>query len=184
MITKLSVAALAALAIAAFPSHAALVSAAPPTCANTDVSANSFACSGSWAGNDANQQTDVLAELNNLLADSWTFAGKTGDANNGPFANDPSGATTGTLSFDSPLNGNFAIALKAANSFSLYVWQGATNVSSIDFSTIGTAINGNGKAQDLSHATLYVGVVPEPESYALALAGLGVLVLVARRRKA
>lgn len=175
-----------ALAVAAFavsaPAYAALSPATPPTCANTDVSPNSFACSGAWAGNDANQQADVLAELNSLLPDTWTFVGKSDDANNGPFTGNP-GTTSGTLTFDSPISGNFAIALKASNSFSLYVWQGVSGVTSIDFSTMGTALNPQGRPQALSHATLYVGAIPEPGTYALMFAGLGVVGLMARRRK-
>ena len=52
---------------------------------------------------------------------------------------------------------------------------------------MGTAINNNGKLQGLSHATLIdigtVTPVPEPETYALMLAGIGVLGFLARRRK-
>lgn len=183
MMKKLTSLALAAFATTAAPAYAALISAAPPTCANSDVSPNSFACSGSWLGNDANQQTDVLAELNNLLADTWTFGGKSDNANNGPFTGNPQ-TPTGTLTFDTPISGNFAIALKGSNSFSLYVWQGVNKVASVDFSMIGTATNPQGRPQDLSHASLYVGTVPEPGTYALMFAGLGAVGWIARRRRA
>jgi hypothetical protein len=171
-------AAVAALAFAAAPAFAALTSVAPPNCANTDVTPNSFACSGAWGGNDANQQADVLAELNNLLADTWSLSGKSDDANNGPFTGNPE-AGSGTLTFDSAMSGNFAIALKSGNQFSLYVWQGAVGVTEVGFDTIGTS-----SGRDLSHATLYVGTIPEPETYALMLAGLGIVGFMARRRRA
>lgn len=105
----------------------------------------------------------------------------------------------------------FGISLKAGNHHSLYLFDAATtdlgNVAqgwtSLSFSTIGTSVNWKGKAQDLSHASLWgfalspnsgvnceqfnscdpVSQVPEPGTGALMLAGLGAAIFVGRRRK-
>lgn len=171
-------------AFASMSAQAVLVSAAPPTCSVTNTTINATACSGSWAGNDSNQQVDVLAQLSSLSGGSlFTMVGKSDGSGNGPFTSNPK-VTSGTLTFDSPLSGSFAIALKASNSFSLYYFSGTSNLASLGFSTIGTALNKQGKAQDLSHATLYSAQpIPEPETYALMLAGLGVMGFIARRRQ-
>jgi aspartyl-tRNA synthetase len=93
------------------------------------------------------------------------------------------GSTGGSFSISPTVSGPFAIALKAANAFSLYYYDSSvTNVASLIYSTAGTAVNNNGKLQNLSHATLYQPV-PEPETYAMMLAGLAGLGFIARRRK-
>ncbi len=167
---------------------AALISAAPPTCSNNNI-LNPIAidCSGSWQGNDANQQSDVLSQL---LADfgdetglgTWLKSGKSDDSNSGPFTSNVK-ATTGTLNFDVAQKGFFAVALKASNSFSLYLLDGGEDgISSFDFNTIGTATNNSNMAQSLSHATLY-NFQPVPTPALLpGLIGMGVAAL--RKRKA
>jgi PEP-CTERM motif len=94
---------------------------------------------------------------------------------------------SGTLSFDTPITGWFAITLKASNQFSMYLFDGGVaGISSIDYSTLGTAVNNQGKAQNLSHASLWGGSavaapVPEPGTYALFFAGLAVVGWMSRR---
>jgi hypothetical protein len=183
---KLKIIAAATLSLAAMGANAALTSAGTPICALTDVSPGASACSGSWVGNDKNQQADVFAALNVMSAGTWINAGASDDAGNGPFTSN-SASNTGTLTFDSPVSGTFAVAVKAANNFSLYVWNNVSNVALFDFSTAGVSVNTGGVPNGLSHASLYVKegqvtVVPEPSTYALVLAGLGMMGLVARRR--
>ena len=188
----------AVLSVLAAPAHANLMSTGL-SCDNgnvmvTGMASGALACSGTFSGNDTPQQSDVLAQLavdfGSILGAGATFTvlGKSDDANSGPFASSLEGSTSGTLTFDTPQTGYFAVTLKAANSFSTYLFDGgSTGLTSIQFSTMGTAINKNGKLQGLSHATLIdigtVTPVPEPETYALMLAGVGVVGFLARRGK-
>jgi hypothetical protein len=136
------------------------------------------ACSGAWSGNNMNQ--DVAAQiqadwgLSNLVATDVTGGNAGSD---------------GTLSFAAQ-SGVFVLALKAGDAFSLYQFDGSSvqgGISSISYDTLGVGFvsGGNNKehfGQGLSHATVYAPV-PEPETYALLLAGLGVMGFIARRRR-
>lgn len=173
----------AALSLTALASQAALV-AGSYTCSLTDVVPGATACSGAWQGNDVAPEAnlaDTLAELANLSAGTWTYIGKSDDAGSGPFTSNP-GGTSGTLTLDAPYSGTFAVSLKSSNEFSLYVWEDVMNVSSFTFDL--------GDTNGLSHASLFTsdrvipGPIPEPSTYALMLAGLGAVGLVARRRRA
>lgn len=154
-------------------------------CANTTFSAlAASACAGSFVGN-LNGSAAELTVLGSSFPGSFSYAGSSNDASFGPFTADPSGATGGTLTFDSAISGQFVIGLKAANNYSFYLFNAASPLTSLSFdSTAGVALNAQGLPQNLSHATLYVGAVPEPETYALMLAGLGVIGWVGRRRRA
>lgn len=160
-----------------------------------------LACSGSWDGNDVNQQTGVLATLTTAFASftgstgTWSYVGttKAGEAS-GPFSSVP-GAITGTLILDGPIQGHFAIALKSSTNFSFYLYDGGlSGMSDIPFTTVGTSINRNMMEQRLSHASLYTytlppmpgditAPVPEPGTYALMLVGLGLVGYTVRRRQ-
>jgi hypothetical protein len=172
----------AALSLTALASQAALVSAGTYTCSLTDVTPGATACSGAWAGNNANQEADVLAELAVLSPGTWSALGTTdAGVDNGPFNPFDDELNTGTLTLDGPISGTFAIALKGGNEFSLYVWENVMDVNAVVFTMGGQSA--------LSHASLYQaeiipGPIPEPSTYALMLAGLGAIGLVARRRRA
>ena len=138
-------------------------------------------CSGAFSGNDTKQTDDILDELSKQFggnASDWSFdeADKSDSNGNGIFTSNPED-TSGTLTFDSPVTGTFAISLKAANSFSLFGFDGGTTgISSIGFITNGVSTNPNGKPQNLSHASFYQFTsqpsqpVPEP----LTILGSGV----------
>ena len=161
-----------------------LVLEGSPVCSVTNV-AGSTACAGAFDGNNTNKALrplvlDELADLSGLngwklVATLWTER-----------------APTGTLNLLAPIDGAFAIALKAGSNFSLYYFNGVgAAVSSFSYSTAGTGVNSHGLAQNLSHATLYtttalpvVTPVPEAASAALMLAGLAGLGFAVRRRKA
>ena len=163
------------------PAQAALTSISPP-CTDSTTTPPYVACSGAFEGNDTPQTADILGELANLSGtDGWFAVGKSDAANSGPFVSNP-GTNSGTLTFDTPITGQFALSLKAANAFSLFYYNTNVPVTDIAFDTLGVSVNQNGIAQDLSHATLYA--VPEADTYALMLAGLGLLGLgVAARRR-
>ena len=139
-------------------------------------------CYGPTVGNDnGNQAAAINAKWGSY--GTFTLMGSSGDAGNGPFT-----STDGSpLVFDSPISGYFALTLKQANSFSVYLLHAAAPVSSINWDTRGVV--GNGGTLDpskLSHAVLYAGpmsTVPEPSSYLLMGSGLAGLLGVARWRR-
>jgi hypothetical protein len=147
-------------------------------------------CRGAFGGNingNASEATYLTSEWGALVGGSFSYLGKSDDANNGPFTGNPDVDVNGTLTFDSPMSGWFVIGLMSANQHSFYLFNGTTPVSSLTFdSTAGVAENRNGMPQDLSHGTLYafgVTAVPEPETYALLMAGLAAVGFMSRRRK-
>jgi PEP-CTERM motif len=174
-------------------SAAALVAFAAPAfaenCADTSWTAlASTSCEGSFLGN-INGSAEELTGLTGFFGGTWTYEGKSDDTANGPFTDNPT-STSGTLTFDSPISGVFVIGLKAGDNYSYYYFDaGVSSISSLSFdTTAGVATNAQGMAQALSHAALYVGEgvvpgIPEPETYALMLAGLGAITWVARRRR-
>lgn len=170
-----------------------------PNCSASILSPTYFSCGGSFDGNNKNQ----AAAVNAYIAANFTQnggvptivnQGASDDANAGPFTVAQTG-NTGTLTFDNFISGNFVLALKASNNFSLYYFTGAVNLKSLTFTTNGVSVNqGNGTANGLSHASLYTGStttistvqissVPEPTTYALMGAGLLALGVAARRRR-
>ena len=187
------------LTAVAAPAKAALVPVAP-ACTNGGALAamdpDAIACSGAFSGNDANQQSDVAAEIASAFASitgagTWAFGEKVDAGASGALIQSVPGATSGTISFVNPVTDFFTLSLKAANQFSLYLFDGgAGGVSSVDFTTIGTSVNPKGKAQDLSHASLWTftsdksGETGDPEPIPLpagilllasAIAGVGLM---------
>lgn len=180
------------------PAHAQLTSAGLG-CNNgsaiTAFNVDAVACSGAWDGNNMNQQASVLGRLTTDFGAwtgpgaTWAYVGSSGNTANSVFQS-AVGSATGTITFTHSVTGLFALAIKASNQFSLYLFDGgSTGITSIDFTTIGASVNGRGIPQALSHVSLYsadvtvdVTPTPEPSTYLLVLTGIGALGLVRRRR--
>ena len=93
------------------------------------------------------------------------------------------GNGTGTITFNSLITDRFVLVLKLGNDFSAFVFDDNFAAGS----TLTFALAGDLRGTGLSHATIYAGDVvpgiPEPETYALMLAGLAAVGFVARRRR-
>lgn len=193
---------LVACATASAPSKAQLV-AGPVACTNGGALTvmGALACSGAWTGN--NSGTPNLAGVLSQLSTDWSKnsyagAGSTwsylggNDNSLNPFSNSSTGTnggTSGTLLLNGTQTGWFAIALKAGNAFSLYLFNGGTTgISSVNFITDGTSYT-NGHAQGLSHASMYgasginVTATPEPSAWVLVLSGVAVMGVIGRVRR-
>ncbi len=146
-------------------------------------------CLGAYEGNSTQHVDDIL----DIIESEWglgdaEYLGSNDSAGNGPFSNFPEGGT-GTLNFDTPLNGDYVLVLKTSTSFSLYLFEDLVDVASIYYTDWGVSVNCNRNGcspRGLSHAELYGATsvsVPEPESAMLLLTGLLGLGFVAARRR-
>ncbi|MDA0329842.1 MAG: PEP-CTERM sorting domain-containing protein [Gemmatimonadetes bacterium] len=174
VLLKGAAAAMAVTLLVATSGQAQLTSGQPPVC-TAWLSALYTDCSGAWAGNDANQFNAVRDEIlaQNWLGDPIALLGGAELDNE---------ATTGTIQFGS-LYTNFVLALKAGDSFSLYYFEGS--LSSLDYSTIGSGVNGT-SVNGLSHWNIYGGrtvTVPEPGTLLLVASGLLGMALLRRREE-
>lgn len=171
-------------------------------CSATDITNIStgtlLGCAGSFSGNDNNNQGTVIPALSGISSGTWDYdtADKSDASGNGVFTSNP-GSNAGTLTFDTSMFGIFAVALKTANFYSLYVFDGgASGIGSFDYTTVGVSYNSNnGNGAGLSHASFYScsdcgnggtgtgTAIAEPAAlglFGLGLVGLG---LAARRRR-
>jgi len=181
IVYRISVSALALALAAVSPAEGQLTSVSPDCNFILDVDPDAIACSGAWYGNNKNQEAEVLAQIeadwgsgSTDPEDYWFEVGYSEDLDYE--------ATSGTITFVNPIEKEFVLALRAANQFSLYYFDGVgAPYTSIDWVTSGTSVNKNGQPQGLSGWTVYN--VPEPATVFLLGAGLLAMTGMAWRRR-
>lgn len=117
-----------------------------------------YGVAGPFVGND-NDGSVLDGQLDGILLGDWSYdeSNKSDSPGNGVFTSNP-GDPTGTLTFDDPMFGYFAVSLKTSNAYSLYVFYGGVSgtddgIKSFDFTTVGVETNSHGEGKDLSHAS-------------------------------
>lgn len=182
-------------AAAAKPGASETLVSGTPACMAGTVGLSFVDCAGSFEGNlGGSLSSSQIATLNAQFGDNgFSYAStmvysKSDASGNGVFSDD---GKDFSLNFDAgtQATGLFVIGLKQANRYSFYLIDGGSaGLSQINFNVNGVVLAQTG---GLSHA-VYIGnalaqgaqaaPVPEPQTYALMLAGLGAIGFVARRR--
>lgn len=167
-----------ALAVTAFSASAA--------CSVTDTTQNAVDCysfSGNDIGDGGKSGGGLTTTLANLAVISfgadWSLVDVSGPGST-LFTSAPE-TENGRLTFSQPLTGEWALTLKAGKGYNAYLFAFAGDTF-VDYTL----------SKELSHAALWktdAGTfgapppIPEPSTYALLLAGLGLVGFVAHRRK-
>ena len=148
-------------------------------------------CLGSFVGNMDNQLTGssgIFSAINTgfQLNTNQYFSSESFNGSGNPFSQNEGNNDDGILNFDRAQTGKFVIGIKQANGFALYLLDASHVIGGLNQ----IAIDSNGVQRNggrvISHAGFFgspTSPVPEPETYAMLLGGLGLLAAVARRKK-
>ncbi|KAB8058541.1 MULTISPECIES: PEP-CTERM sorting domain-containing protein [Janthinobacterium] len=119
---------------------------------------------------------DIQAYINGVFGTSLGAAVSFCDnATSGCTAGTTAGASGGVNSFTSAAAYDY-LAIHFGQGELVFQWAAPV--------AAGTTFTVSGLPKDLSNYRAYVSAIPEPETYAMLLAGLGLLGLIARRRQA
>lgn len=116
------------------------------------------------------------------------YAGTSWKTNKGDTDRNSSGSTSGTLRYDTSPVGSGQIGISATDAQNGLFLAGTTIATGEFYAVASVSAYKTGTKIDLTYDTVSFAVavtaVPEPESYAMLLAGLGLMGFVARRRMA
>jgi hypothetical protein len=197
--TTLAALAFAAIGAAALPAHAG-----KPTnpgngnvslghCSVTDLSASATACLGYVGGNDSAGELATLVggaswnglALSTLTQHKDTLVSFGAGSSTALFdaVKSSTDASQGSLSFLQNISSPFIVTLKGGNEIAAYYFGSGLQAGSVlSFNIPGTQGAGFSHASVFAAGSSITAAVPEPETYALMLAGLVAVSFVARRR--
>lgn len=200
MLKKIRATIASTLLVAGFVATPAFAKATVPTLPScgattlTDTQPGFVACIGASSGNMDNQLSTIYTNMAKNIANgglgfttSTYFSSENFSVIGNPFSQNEGANDDGVINFDHALTGSFVLGLKQGDAYSLYLFDGSKvhgGISRIAYDANGVKA---GSGPSLSHAGFFglpVSAVPEADTYAMLLAGLGMIGFIARRRKA
>jgi hypothetical protein len=162
------------------------------SCSLTDLSTSATACLGYVGGNDSAGELAALvggASWNGLALASLTQYKDSAATVVGSSVSlfdavqSASDESKGSLSFLRTISGPFIVTLKGGNEVAAYYYAGGVSAGTVfSFDIPGTSGAGFSHASVFAATSAITAAVPEPQTYAMLLAGLAALGFVARRR--